>query len=238
MKNKSIILSFFIIILSIFTSCSTFVEKPVAVGGIAKLSEVDLFTISRGEAEALIRKNSTGHYSDVFVIIGHSDSPLGYNKTTARDLAILDAKKLLANYMNTSVFSFDNLETIAKAIDKKVKEQYSDDVTLTGKVDTLEPLKQFVISLSNTQLASLLVEKVQYREAVSLSGLPYIEAVVLCTVSDRVINEIQRLITIAFENNENMSKESIEFKNAMKEVAMETVTTMFKEDADDYFNSI
>jgi len=238
MKKKSILLSSIIVVLLMLSSCSSLPEKEVEMGKVASLSEVDLFTISRGEAEALIRQNSTGHYADVFVIFGHSDSTLGYNKTTARNLAILDAKKKLADYMNGSVFSTDNYKQIADAIESKVKEQYSDEIDNIGNVDTTEALKAFMTSLSSTQISSFLIEKAQYRDAVSPSGFPYVEAKVLCTVSDRVINEIQNLISIAFENDETMSRESIEIQRMWKEAGKEVVSTMFKEQAPDYFDSI
>lgn len=238
MKKNFIILSSIIFILLFSSSCATVHEPEVEMGKLASLSEVDLYTISRGEAEAIVRNNSTGHYADVFVIFGQSDSVLGYNKTTARDLAILDAKKKLSTYMNGVVFSTNNYKQIADAIEQKIKDEYSDDINNAGSVDASEALKAFMTSLSYTQISSFLIEKTQYRDAVSPSGFPYVEARVLCTVSDRVINEIQKLISIAFENDEIMSKESIEVQRAWMEATKEVATTMFKEEAPAYFDSI
>ena len=217
-------------------SCSNLKNPKVEVGKVASLSDIDLFESSRGDLENWMRENSSGHYADVIVILGECDSVLAYDKNTAKKIALLDAKNQLADYMNTSILSEDNFADLVRNIEKDVHEQYGDEVEIFDERDVSEALKTFKGSFSSTQLSSVIVEKVQYRDAKNAAGIPYIEARALCTVSDRVISEIQKLISIAFQNNEKIANESIEIQRAWMDSAKEMTSEKFLSEVNNYFN--
>ena len=217
------------------SSCSNLKDQPVEVGKVASLADIDLFESSRGDLENWMRDNSSGHYADVIVILGECDSVLAHDKNVAKKIALLDAKNQLADYMNTSILSEDNFADLVRNVEQDIQEQYGDDVEIFDERDVNEAFKTFKGSFSSTQLSSIIVEKVQYREAKNAANIPYIEARVLCTVSDRVISEIQKLISIAFQNNEKISNESIEIQRAWMDSAKEMSSEKFLNEVNNYF---
>jgi len=236
MKKIIVFLAFIAFMFFFNISCSNLNNPKIEVGKVANLADIDLFEATRGDLENWMRENSSGNYAEVIVILGECDSVLAYDKNTAKKIATLDAKNQLADYMNTSILAEDNFADLVRNIEKDVNEQYGNKVEIFDERDINTVLKTFKGSFSSTQLSSVLVEKVQYRDAKNAAGIPYVEARVLCTISDRVVSEIQKLISIAFQNNEKITNETVEIQRAWIDSAKEMTCEKFLNEVDNFFN--
>lgn len=223
-----------IIVLLLFASCMT-VPVYKELGEVAIVSDQQLLEGTRGQLESQMRSESSGRYADVMVFKGMSDSVLGYNRTVALRLATLNAMSQIAEHMHNVIFTSIKLADMAKDISALSQEAYSTKNQLELEHAVNEALSSFSTSIASTQLSSLIVEKVVYEDAVAPSGVSYVRATVLCTVSDRIVAEIQKLITIAFLNTETISSESVELQRALINAAQKVTAEVILDEANTYF---
>ncbi len=205
------------------------------VGRIAPVSKIDLFEISRGEAQNYLRDISTGDSSDIFVVIGHCDSTLAIDKNVSKRLAILDAKRSISEYLIDCIVSEESGASITEILDNAKKGEFEDEVKNENSRDHNAALRTFITNYTNSQISTLIVEKVQYREAFNSSNIPYIESAVLCTVSDRLVKEIHDQLTIALENDKTINSESLEVRRSWLKEATKMTSDKFLQSLKSFF---